>query len=79
MDLRNRTVFAAGHVPGTLNFGIDGSFATYLGWLVEWGTPLTLLGETAEDVADRAARAGPHRHRPAGRGRHRSAGGLDRR
>ena len=47
----HRTVFAAGHVPGSLNFGLDGNFATYLGWLIEWGTPLTLLGETAEDVA----------------------------
>jgi hydroxyacylglutathione hydrolase len=51
VDLRNRTVFAAGHVPGSLNFGLDGSFATYLGWLIQWGTPLTLLGETANDVA----------------------------
>jgi glyoxylase-like metal-dependent hydrolase (beta-lactamase superfamily II) len=51
VDLRNRTVFAAGHVPGSLNFGLDGSFATYLGWLIEWGTPLTLLGETADDIA----------------------------
>ena len=51
VDLRNRAVFAAGHVPGSLNFGLDGSFATYLGWLIEWGTPLTLLGETADDVA----------------------------
>jgi glyoxylase-like metal-dependent hydrolase (beta-lactamase superfamily II) len=52
VDLRNRTVFAAGHVPGSLNFGLDGSFATYLGWLIGWGTPLTLLGETADDVAE---------------------------
>jgi hydroxyacylglutathione hydrolase len=51
VDLRNRTVFAYGHVPGSLNFGLDGSFATYLGWLIEWDTPLTLLGETAGDVA----------------------------
>jgi glyoxylase-like metal-dependent hydrolase (beta-lactamase superfamily II)/rhodanese-related sulfurtransferase len=51
VDLRHRTVFAAGHVPGSLNFGLDGSFATYLGWLIDWGTPLTLLGETAADVA----------------------------
>ena len=51
VDLRNRTAFASGHAPGTLNFGIDGGFATYLGWLIPWGTPLTLLGETAEDVA----------------------------
>ena len=52
VDLRNRTAFAAGHAPGTLNFGIDGSFATYLGWLITWGTPVTLLGETADDVAE---------------------------
>ena len=52
VDLRNRTAFAAGHAPGTLNFGLDGGFATYLGWLIPWGTPLTLLGESAEHVAE---------------------------
>ncbi len=52
VDLRTRTAFAAGHVPGTFNFGLDGSFATYLGWLIEWGTPLTLLGETEKQVAE---------------------------
>jgi glyoxylase-like metal-dependent hydrolase (beta-lactamase superfamily II)/rhodanese-related sulfurtransferase len=52
VDLRNRTAFAAGHAAGTLNFGLDGGFATYLGWLIPWGTPLTLLGESAADVAE---------------------------
>ncbi|MDT0166061.1 rhodanese-like domain-containing protein [Actinotalea sp. AC32] len=52
VDLRNRTAFAAGHVPGTFNFGADGQFATYLGWLIPWGTPVTLLGESPEQVAD---------------------------
>ena len=52
VDLRTRSVFAAGHVAGSFNFGLDGAFSTYLGWLVEWGTPLVLLGETAEDVAE---------------------------
>lgn len=51
VDLRNRTAFASGHAPGTLNFGIDGAFVTYLGWLIEWGTPVTLLGQTPDDVA----------------------------
>jgi glyoxylase-like metal-dependent hydrolase (beta-lactamase superfamily II)/rhodanese-related sulfurtransferase len=51
VDLRNRTAFAAGHAPGTLNFGLDGGFATYLGWLITWGTPVTLLGETPADLA----------------------------
>lgn len=52
IDLRTRTAFAAGHVTGTLNFGIDGQFATYVGWLVPWGTPLTLLGHSADEVAE---------------------------
>ena len=52
VDLRNRVAFAAGHVAGTLNFGLDGSFATYLGWLIPWGTPVTLLGESPEQVAE---------------------------
>ncbi|ANH40414.1 Beta-lactamase hydrolase-like protein [Nocardioides dokdonensis FR1436] len=52
VDLRNRTAFAAGHAPGTVNFGLDGGFATYLGWLIEEGTPVTLLGESADDVAE---------------------------
>jgi hydroxyacylglutathione hydrolase len=50
-DLRTRTAFAAGHVAGTLSFPVDDSFATYLGWLIPWGTPLTLLGDTPEQVA----------------------------
>jgi hydroxyacylglutathione hydrolase len=52
VDLRARTAFAAGFVPGTFNFGIDGQFATYLGWLIPWGSPVTLLGETPEQVAE---------------------------
>ncbi|WP_307854094.1 MBL fold metallo-hydrolase [Nocardioides palaemonis] len=52
VDLRDRTAFAAGHAPGTLNFGLDGGFATYLGWLITWGTPVTLLGRSADDVAE---------------------------
>ena len=52
VDLRNRTAFAAGHAPGTLNFGLDGGFATYLGWLISWRTPVTLLGETVDQVAE---------------------------
>ena len=51
VDLRNRVAFTAGHLAGTLNFGLDGSFATYLGWLIGWGTPLTLLGETPDQIA----------------------------
>ena len=52
VDLRARRAFAAAHLPGTFSFDLDGSFATYLGWLIPWGTPLTLLGRTPEQVAE---------------------------
>ncbi len=52
VDLRTRTAFAAGHAPGTYNFGIDGQFSTYVGWIMRWGTPITLLGESEEQVAE---------------------------
>ncbi|MDX6327273.1 MAG: hydroxyacylglutathione hydrolase [Nocardioidaceae bacterium] len=52
VDLRHRTAFAAGHAPGTLNVGLDGAFATYLGWLMPWGTPVTLLGDSGASVEE---------------------------
>jgi hydroxyacylglutathione hydrolase len=51
VDLRSRTAFAAGHLRGALNFELGDNFATYLGWLIPWGTPLTLIGSAAADVA----------------------------
>jgi hydroxyacylglutathione hydrolase len=50
VDLRARTAFAADHVRGTLNFEGDGSLATYLGWLMPWLTPLTLLAGSPADI-----------------------------
>ncbi|MBN9101338.1 MAG: MBL fold metallo-hydrolase [Pseudonocardia sp.] len=52
VDLRDGTAFAAGHVAGSINVGLTGQFVTYLGWLIPWGTPITLLGDTAVQVAD---------------------------
>jgi glyoxylase-like metal-dependent hydrolase (beta-lactamase superfamily II)/rhodanese-related sulfurtransferase len=51
IDLRDRIAFAEGFLPGSVSFPLDGSFASYLGWTVPWGAPLTLLGETPEQVA----------------------------
>ena len=38
-------------MPGSFGFEYGDSFATYLGWLIPWGAPLTLIGETAEQIA----------------------------
>jgi hydroxyacylglutathione hydrolase len=41
----------AGHVPGSVSVEYGQSFATYLGWLIPWGVPLTLIGETGGQIA----------------------------
>ncbi|WP_433472596.1 rhodanese-like domain-containing protein [Spirillospora sp. CA-142024] len=51
VDLRSRKAFAQRHLAGTLSFGLDGSMSTWLGWLAPWGAPLTLLGESPEQLA----------------------------
>jgi hydroxyacylglutathione hydrolase len=72
VDLRDLIAFAAGHVPGTFSLPLDNRFATYLGWLIPWGTPLTLLGDSAEQVAQaqrELARIGIDRPAAAATGR----------
>ncbi|MEJ2861566.1 MBL fold metallo-hydrolase [Actinomycetospora flava] len=50
IDLRARRAYAADHVAGAVGIGLEGSFATYLGWVVPWGAPLTLLAEKPDDI-----------------------------
>ncbi|MEO3840373.1 MBL fold metallo-hydrolase [Streptomyces sp. CNZ287] len=52
VDLRHRVAFAEGHVSGSLNFEAAGQLATYLAWLIPWGKPVTLLAESAGQLAD---------------------------
>jgi hydroxyacylglutathione hydrolase len=51
VDLRPRRDFAAGHIPGSFGFEYGDSFATYLGWLLPWGIPLTLVAKTGAQIA----------------------------
>jgi hydroxyacylglutathione hydrolase len=50
VDLRNRRVFAAGHLRGALSFEGEGNAVTYLAWLIPWGTPITLLAATEQEI-----------------------------
>lgn len=43
VDSRSRTAFAAAHVPGSLNIELDETFAGYVGWLLEFGSPVLLV------------------------------------
>jgi glyoxylase-like metal-dependent hydrolase (beta-lactamase superfamily II)/rhodanese-related sulfurtransferase len=51
VDLRSRFAFAAGHLRGARQFEFSDSMTTYLGWLIPWGAPLTLIGSAPETVA----------------------------
>ncbi len=52
VDLRDKVAYAGQHVGGTIGIALGQQFSTYLGWLIPWGTPLTLIGESPEQVAD---------------------------
>jgi hydroxyacylglutathione hydrolase len=52
VDLRSRKAYAADHVRGTVSIELADPFATYLGWTVPWDAPLTLIGDSRDDVLD---------------------------
>jgi glyoxylase-like metal-dependent hydrolase (beta-lactamase superfamily II)/rhodanese-related sulfurtransferase len=50
VDLRDRREFAARHLIGTLAFELSDPLTTYLGWLLPWGSPLSLMGRSRQDL-----------------------------
>lgn len=52
VDLRHRKLWAAEHLQGSLSFDAEGNAITYLGWLIPWGTPVTLLGATQDQISE---------------------------
>lgn len=51
VDLRSRTAYFDSHLVGTVSLGLDGPMSTYLGWMIDWGAPVTLLGQSPDQVA----------------------------
>lgn len=60
IDVRPFPEFAAGHVPGSLSFEMSNDDAVYMGWTMEWGTPVALIGsaEEAQEVRVHLQRIG---------------------
>jgi glyoxylase-like metal-dependent hydrolase (beta-lactamase superfamily II)/rhodanese-related sulfurtransferase len=52
VDLRAHKAYFESHLAGTISLGLDGPMATWLGWMVERGAPITLIGETRSQVID---------------------------
>jgi len=64
LDVRGAAEFGAGHVPGALNVGLGGQFASWAGTLIPLGTPLVLVAETegqVDEAVTRLARVGHER------------------
>jgi hydroxyacylglutathione hydrolase len=56
LDVRSAAEFGAGHIPGALNIGLGGQFASWAGTLIELGTPVAIAAETAEQVGEAVTR-----------------------
>lgn len=61
LDTRSGEDFARGHVPGSVNIGLGGQFASWAGTLLGLGARIVLVGESDEKAAEarmRLARVG---------------------
>jgi rhodanese-related sulfurtransferase len=61
LDVRPSAQFGNGHVPGSLNIGLSGQFASWAGSLLDMTTPIVIVAEDTEGVDEavmRLARVG---------------------
>ncbi len=52
VDVRDGASFAARHVPGSLNIPLEPSFASYVGWLLPFATPVVLSVRDRDGLAE---------------------------
>ncbi len=61
LDVRSAADFGAAHVPGSMNIGLGGQFASWAGTLIAMETPLVIVAESEEKATEartRLARVG---------------------
>ena len=61
LDVRPAAAFGTGHVPGSINIGLGGQFASWAGTLIEAGRPLVIVADEEDQVREavmRLARVG---------------------
>jgi hydroxyacylglutathione hydrolase len=56
IDARPAASYAVGHIPGTLNLPLNGSFTTWAGWLVPYTQDFFVIVDQGEAAIDRAVR-----------------------
>jgi hydroxyacylglutathione hydrolase len=61
LDVRSAQEYGEGHVPGSLNIGLGGQFASWAGTLIPMGTPIVIVADSeaqVEEAVMRLARVG---------------------
>jgi hydroxyacylglutathione hydrolase len=61
LDVRGSATYGNGHVPGAINIGLGGQFATWAGTLLPIGTPLIIVADelgSVDEAVTRLARVG---------------------
>jgi hydroxyacylglutathione hydrolase len=56
LDVRSAADFGAGHIPGSINIGLGGQFAIWSGILIPIATPIILVAESEEKIAEAVTR-----------------------
>jgi hydroxyacylglutathione hydrolase len=56
LDVRSSTAFGAGHIPGSINIGLSGQFASWAGSLIAAGTPIIIIAEDPAKVDEAVTR-----------------------
>ncbi|HEX5709563.1 MAG TPA: rhodanese-like domain-containing protein [Pyrinomonadaceae bacterium] len=56
LDVRAAARFGAGHVPGSINIGLRGQFASWAGSLIALGTPLVIVSDNEEELSEAVVR-----------------------
>ena len=52
IDVRPVRDFATGHIPGALSIPLRPQFVSWLGWLLEPGTPFVVVRNADQDLAE---------------------------
>ena len=61
LDVRSNADYGSGHVPGALNIGLSGQFASWAGQLIKFDSPIVIVAEDKSKVDEavmRLARVG---------------------
>ena len=56
LDVRSSAAFGTGHVPGSINVGLSGQFASWTGSLLPAGPPIVLVADDPDQVREAATR-----------------------